>query len=277
MNLRIIHKNLFNSYATLAMTVGASNSSFPLTNLKDDVKTNTWRSTNLSNPEIEITWSTGQTISGLALAFTNLIKNSTFRLRLYEDTAGTILAHDSGTITISESIDPPSGFTTINSSSFNFGGGIHASAFFNPKLNIRRALITLTSAGNPDGFIEIGRIIIGDSFEPEDNADYGERFGFEDTTERVRTSAGNLISDRGTISRFLEFSMGSMSENDNFALMNIFRRVGFSQPIFVNIIPQTVINKTNLNQQVYGVIDDSYSHILEAYNLYSSRIKIIEI
>lgn len=275
-NLRIIHKNLFDTKTSASLVAGASASGFPLTNLESDIKTDSWRSTNLSTPEIQTTWNTAVSISGFALAFTNLIAGSTARLRLYDATSGGTLLLDS-TINLVDSIDPPAGFSTLNSACFNFGGGVHLSAFFDTVTGVKRAQIALTSASNPDGFIEIGRMIIGDSFEPEDNAEYGARTGFEDNTRKARTSSGNLTTNRGTVSRFLEFSMGDMSENDNFSLLRIFRRVAMSQPIFLSLIPDSQIDKFNLDLQIYGLIDDSYSHILEAYNLYSARIKLMEV
>lgn len=258
------------------MVVGASESLFPLTNLRTDTKTDTWRSTDLASPEIEFTWATGQTISGLALAFTNLIAGSTMRLRLYDAESGGTLLYDNIT-TLVDSIDAPVGFTSINSLTFNYGGGVHLSTFFDAVPSVRRASITLTSASNPDGFIEIGRIVIGDAFEPDDNANYGAKTSFEDTTKKIRKSSGNLSVNRGTVSRAIEFDMGDMSENDNFALLKIFRRVATSQPVFLSLIPKADIDKSNLDLQIYGLVDEAFEHILEAYNIYSSRIRLVEI
>ncbi|MBA3756295.1 MAG: hypothetical protein H0X02_08760, partial [Nitrosomonas sp.] len=213
-NLRIIHKNLFDDYGALTLAVGTTASGFPLTNLVDDAKAKTWRSTNLSSPKIKVTWPTAQVISGVALAFTNLIAGSTFKITLYDDpTAGTLL-HDTSAIDVDYSYDAPVGFGSIGSSSFAYGGGAHVSAFFESVSGVRRMEIEFTSSGNPDTYIEVSRIIAGLAWEPNDNADYGASVGFADNTSGVRTSSGNLITDRGTITRSMDFSMNAMDSQD---------------------------------------------------------------
>lgn len=259
------------------MSVGAAAGGFPLTNLKLDSKQKTFRSTNLSSPKIKTTWAEGQTISGVALAFTNLIAGSTFRTTLYDDpTAGTLL-YDSTAITISEGYDAPAGFSTIGSAAFAYGGGAHASIFFGAVSGVKRMEIELTSAGNADGYVEIGRIIAGQAWQPEKSAEYGAQIGFADTTTGLRTSSGNLTTDRGTISRTMEFDMQYMSQADKAALNNIFRFSGKSQPVFINLIPSAPLTEADLSQQIYGKIDTDLTVTLPFYGVYNSKIKIIEI
>lgn len=276
-NLRILSKNIFDAYDTISMVVGSAASGFPLTNLKIDAKSKTWRSTNLLSPKIKVTWAAARSISGVALAFTNLIAGSTFRITLYNDpTAGTLL-YDSGAISVNFNYDNPVGFSTIGSSAFAYGGGSHVSAFFDIVANVKRMEIELTSASNPDGFIEISRIIAGASWEPQDNADYGAATGFMDSTTGIRTSAGDLKTNRGTISRFMEFQMNAMSPADKSALNNLFRSIGKSQPLFISLIPKTPIAEEQISQQVYGKLDNDISISFPFFNLYSSSIRIVEV
>ncbi|MBY0473722.1 MAG: hypothetical protein K2Q13_01525 [Nitrosomonas sp.] len=277
-NLRILYKNIFDSYSGISMASGSQAIGFGLANMKDDTKSKTFRSTNLTNPKIRATWASAQEISGVALAFTNLIAGSTFQITLYDDPAAGTLLHDTGAIPVTYNYDPPVGFDSIGSASFAYGGGAHVSAFFNSVSGVERMEIELTSAGNPDGYIEISRIIAGKFWEPNDNADYGAKTDFIDTTTGVRTSAGDLVTDRGTITRVMEFSTQAMDSQDKAALNNLFRSIGKSQPLFISLVPGNgPITEEQLSQQIYGKFDMDLSVSLPFFQRYSSSIRIIEL
>lgn len=277
-NLRILYKNIFDSYSVISMAAGSQAIGFGLSNMKDDTKSKTFRSTNLTNPKIRATWASAQEISGVALAFTNLIAGSTFQITLYDDPAAGTLLHDTGAIPVTYNYDPPVGFDSIGSASFAYGGGAHVSAFFNSVSGVERMEIELTSAGNPDGYIEISRIIAGKFWEPNENADYGAKTDFIDTTTGMRTSAGDLITDRGTITRAMEFSTQAMDSQDKSALNNLFRSIGKSQPLFISLVPGNgPITEEQLSQQIYGKFDMDLSVSLPFFQRYSSSIRIIEL
>lgn len=277
-NLKIIYRNIFDNYDTLAMGSGNIASGFPLTNLVNDSKAKTWRSTNLSSQVIKATWTTPKSLSGVALAFTNLISGSTFSIRLYNDTVLGQILYDSSTIPVTFNYDPPIGFATINSSSFAYGGGCNVSVFTDTLISgIRRMEIELSSPGNPDGFIEISRIIAGIAWEPNDNADYGATTGFIDTTSGVRLSSGDLLTNRGTISRVMEFSLKAMDSEDKSALNNLFRSVGKSQPLFISLIPARQQKEEQLSQQIYGKLDQDISIGFPFFQRYDSTVRITEI
>ncbi|MDV6347463.1 hypothetical protein R2083_08040 [Nitrosomonas sp. Is35] len=276
-NLRIIYKNLFDDYDTLTQLVGSTAGGFPLTNLTDDTKSKTWRSTDLLSPKIKVTWASAQTLSAVAMAFTNLIAGSTFQITLYDATTGGILLLDTGAVDVDYSYDAPIGFSSIGSASFAYGGGANVAAFFASTAGVRRMEIEFTSAGNPDGYIELSRIIAGAYWEPEDNASYGAKIGFVDSTIGQRTSAGGLITDRGTIHRELSFSLEAMSSTDKASLNNIFRSIGKSQPLFISLTPGTSNTEDELFCQLYGKFDDGITTEFAFYSHYASQLKIVEI
>lgn len=276
-SLKILNKNLFDNYATLVMAFGATASGFPLTNLTDDRKAKTWRSTNLTTPKITVTWSTVQTLSGVALAFTNLIAGSTFRVYLYNATSSGTLLYDSGAVAVSSGYDAPAGFTSIGSASFAYGGGAHASIFFNSTASVRRMDIEFTSSGNPDGYIEIGRIIAGLAVDPGRDAAQGAIVSFIDTTTSDRTSAGDLITDRGTISRAIDFSLLQLNTDSRASLNNLFRYSGRSQPMFISLSSAGSISEDQLFTQIYGKIDQDLALEIPMLNRYNTSIRVLEI
>lgn len=276
-NLRIIYKNLFDDYDTLTQLVGSTAGGFPLTNLIDDTKSKTWRSTDLLSPKIKVTWASAQTLSAVAMAFTNLIAGSTFQITLYDATTGGTLLLDTGAVDVDYSYDAPIGFGSIGSASFAYGGGANVAAFFASTTGVRRMEIEFNSAGNPDGYIELSRIIAGAYWEPEDNASYGAKIDFVDSTIGQRTSAGGLITDRGTIHRELSFSLDAMSSTDKASLNNIFRSIGKSQPLFISLTPGTSNTEDELFCQLYGKFDDGITTEFAFYSHYASQLKIVEI
>jgi len=276
-NLRIIYKNLFDDYDTLTQLVGSTAGGFPLTNLTDDTKSKTWRSTDLLSPKIKVTWASAQTLSAVAMAFTNLIAGSTFQITLYDATTGGTLLLDAGAVSVGYSYDAPIGFSSIGSASFAYGGGANVAAFFASTSGVRRMEIEFTSAGNPDGYIELSRIIAGAYWEPEKGASYGASVAFVDSTTGQRTSAGGLITDRGTIHREMSFSLGAMNATDRQNLNNLFRSIGKSQPLFVSLTPGDSNTEGELFGQIYGKLEDGITTDFAFYRYYSSQMKIIEL
>lgn len=275
--LRIIYKNLFDDYDTLTQIAGSAAGGFPLTNLLDDTKSKTWRSTDLANPKIKITWAASQTLSAVALPFCNLIAGSTFQITLYDATSGGTLLLDTGAVDVDYSYDAPIGFTSIGSASYAYGGGANVASFFAQTAGVRRMEIEFTSAGNPDGYIELDRIVAGAYWEPEKGASYGAGIAFVDSTSGARTSAGGLVTDRGTIHREMSFSLGAMKLVDRSALNNLFRSIGKSQPLFISLTPGESNEEGELYGQIYGKIADDISVDFAFYRNYSSQIKIAEV
>lgn len=276
-NLRILKRDLVKNNNSLSVIAGATNSTYPLINLIDPSKFKVWRSTNLSLPTIQVTWSAAQSINCVVSTFTNLISGSQVRIRLYDDPVAGALLYDSNNVTITHSYEPPEGFTTLGLAALSFGGGVHFSKFFDQIDNVRRLTVQYNSSGNPDAYVEVSHLLAGLSFEPEDNADYGARFGYEDNTKAVRTSAGSLITDRGTIYRILDFGIENMSLSDKSNIEKIFRSVGKSQKVFVSLLPSDNFDSTSVSGQIYGVLENNLSIIYAAFNLFSSDFRIVEI
>ena len=276
-NLRIIHRNIFDDRSAIAMVSGSQALGFSLSNMGKDTKNKTFRTTNLTNPAFQVAWSTGQTISGVALAFTNLIAGSTFQITLYDATSGGTLLLDTGPVNVDYSYDAPIGFNSIGSASFAYGGGSNVAAFFAETSGVRRMEIAFTSAGNPDGYIEVSRVVAGTYWEPERGAAYGASVAFVDNTTGQRTSAGGLITDRGTIHREMSFSLNAMSATDRASLNNLFRSIGKSQPLFISLTPGQSNAEGEQFGQIYGKLADGISTDFAFYRYYSTQIKIVEI
>lgn len=273
LNLQMLYKNDFDS-ASVAATSSASG--YALSNTTINNKSSVWRSTSLSEQTISGDWGgTAKDISGLALAFSNLIEGSTVRLKLYQEVADTLPSYDSGVRTVWFAYDPPDGFETIGLISFAFGGGTNFSMFFN-EVAVKRFEIIVTSSGNADGYIEIGRVILGKAWSPTYNAEYGAQITPIDLSQISRTVGGDQKVDVRTMHKKMDFNLRYMPQTDKAALSAIVRKIGMRQPVFVSMYP----NETDEVFQagnIFGRFESlsPFEHSLT--NVYDTSITIEEI
>lgn len=273
-NLKIIYTNSIDDAATITATSEATG--FDIENVQTDAKIKTWRSTSLSAQTLTFTWSTGQSIGGVALAFTNLILNSTIRIKCYTLAADVSAAYDSGVKTLSFVYPPPAGFSTNNSTSFAYGGGNHWSWFFT-QASFEKLEIIINSAGNPDNYMEVSRVIAGAVWSPVYNAMMNFPVSWDDLTSSVRLESGDHVAERNPISRSMNINLAAMRQADKQTLSTIIRRNGASEPIFVNAMPQASVAEDESHLQIYGRLNNEFSINMFGVDLYESQLSVIEI
>jgi len=239
-----------NEFDDATNTATSSASGFGIANAETELKAETWRSTSLSSQTITSTFAAATTVSAVALAFTNLHAGSTVRVKLYTETADVVPVMDSGVQELYYAYDPPEGFSTIGLIAFAHGGGTYFSMFFNDYA-IKKCEIIITSAANPDGYIEIGRVIIGDRFEPTYNARAGVDFTYPETTTVKRTKAGDQVVNRGTQTKQIGFDLEFMPDSDRQTMASIIRRSGLHEPIFICLQPDEISELFQAGQ-IYG-------------------------
>lgn len=274
-NLKIIKNNILSAYSDLTHVTGSTAAGYPLTNLLSDIKSKTWRSTNNGAQKIRIVWSQTQRASGIALAFTNLTSINTVRIQTFSNPSSGSASHDSSNIQVGYNYESPEGFNTNNNRSFGFGGGTHFSYFFPEQANIRRIEIDLAGIATPDGFFEISRLIIGDVFTAVVNPTYGLQIDNIDSSETIRTDAGDSIVNRSYQYRELSFDLAWMERNDKSQMASLFRKCGRHTPVFINVLPGE-FGEMRQWGQIYGRFDSggiSYSD----YENFSSIVNVVEV
>ena len=150
---------------------GSWNASYPLTNIKTSYLFQRARSTDAVSTSSTMVIDTGenQTIGVVALVRHNITTNGTVRIQGYTDAGLSTLSFDSGAVTV-------------------YAGDDFAHAF--TPTEARYWKITISNLGNPDGYIEIGRVFIGWRFEPEVCVDWGLNIGVESQTTVMQSLAG---------------------------------------------------------------------------------------
>lgn len=225
-NLRIITANVADAAASLAASTTAG--ALVAANMLADRKGTAHRSTGTS-VTYTLTWSALQSIGAVVLPATNLTAAATIRVRLYSDTAGTTLVYDSTAVLACPGVDHAWYGATVTASAFAFGALSKTALWLPQHYSARRCVIDLVDAGNPAGFIDCARLVVGPWWSPARNASYGVQAQLVDNSTTERTEAGDLLADRGPVHESLSFDLKFLAESDRATLMQLLRRFGTSR------------------------------------------------
>ena len=249
---------------------------FSINNLKTDDKHNIWRSIGLGTQLLVATWGTPQPISCVGFVFSNLIVGSTVRIKLFTNSGDVQASLQTPLITVNHAYDPPHGFASIGYLSFPFGGGNYVSAFFEESL-IEKIEITVTSAGNPDGFIDLARLVAGPAISLTSQSGYKASVGQIDRTETDRADGGDFVANRGTQSKELKLPLGKLTRGDTALYNSIMRAVGRNIPIFVSALGDSDNPEDVVSYQIYGQRNKNLGISPLSHNRASSTLIISEI
>ncbi len=260
--------------ATLSATSTATG--FNVDNLKVDTKNTIWRSTSLSTQVLTATWGTAQTLSGVGFIFSNLIVGSTIVLRLFANSGDSQAFAQTPTINVNFSYEVPHGFSSIGYLSFPFGGGNYVSTFF-PESSVGKIQATVTSPSNPDGYMELARLVAGPVISLQSESDYGASVGQIDRTIIDRADGGDLVINRGDQSKELKLPLGKLTRNDTALYNSIIRAIGRDTPIFVSALGNSPNNEDVTSYQIYGKRNKDLGISPISHNRAASTLIISEI
>lgn len=260
--------------ASISATTTATG--FSVNNLKTADKSEVWRSTAITKQELTFTWGAPQSVSGVGIAFSNLIAGSIVRVKFYTLAADPSQILNTEIVTMNYAPDPPAGYSTIGYISFPYGGGNYYSTFFEP-ISVEKIVIELTSPSNPDGYIEVSSVVIGPALRFTSGVDYGATLEFEERSQHSRSAAGDLRVTRGTQNKILNLTMGKLTPSDNTLINTLNRGVGKNQPVFLSALSDSATESKKNMWQVYGKIDSDMDFSYASHNRALSTIKIKEL
>lgn len=250
--LFLIRNDLLSTAATL--TASSTAATTDVANLKLDRKSLILRSVDTSDQVITATWATFQTLSGVGMAFSNLPVGASFRVRTYLTSGSGTPFYDSGFVPVDFAYDPPDGFTTIGYKSFAFGGGNYLSKFFDEHQG-QKVEVTLRSPGNPDGAIELSRLIIGKAVNLSRGASYGANVRYVDSTDAGELTGGDRLNKPGAVRKIINFTIRHMPPADKTQWVGVSRSVGKRVPVFLSLREDTT-GEERKHYQVFGTIED---------------------
>lgn len=307
-NLRLIFNNLADISTISVSTTAAASAA--ASNLKSDYKSIMWRSgtaTSAPKANIVVTLPVDTTLAagmglGIVLAFTNLTTNATITVKGWTGTAPTVGGTaDTPTLTTtgatavtaltrtSIACNPYQnlGYSFWNATTpFNIMTSAQARVYSRvwvPAVTASTVVRHITleiveTSAHPTKYIEASRLIIGDYWSPTYNTSYGLGVQTKDTTDNVRTEAGDLVSNVGVDYNVLNFDLKWLDKTDRATLNKILRYNGLKKPIFVSLFPDNSDDwEKEQIYQIYGKLSGISSIVHPVLDMYSSQIEIEEI
>lgn len=265
----ILYEDIIKNATALTATTSASG--YDRLHMQTDNKLSTWRSTAITTQTLTATFAAAD-INTIALANHNLIAGSVLRFRIYTLSGDASPVYDSGNRTLTDVLPPPDGFDTNNSLSFGFGGGNY---FVNlsDTYSAEKIIISVTSAANPDGYIEIARLLAGEAIVTS-KVLYLSTAGYSDQSARARSDAGQIVIDRMPKSKNLSFSLSNLDNDERLEVNKMLRKNGSNIPVFVSIFPLDEEKKAR-EFEIYGYIDDAQLQYF-SHNLTSADLRMEE-
>lgn len=274
MTLRIVYDNAADLSSISASTTAGS---LVASNLLTDMKSEVWRSTGTS-ATLTLTWTSSKQIGMVALPFCNLTSTATFRVKVFTEVADASPALDTAAQQCCrQSSTPLAGWSGVAASvnSYSYGGANYAVLWFTPTIG-KKVTIDIVDSSNPAGYIEASRIVVGNYFTPEVDAELNVDWSLDENTQNTRSEGSDLRSDIGTRSQMLKFNLSNMSPADRFTMSSILRGNGKSVPMFVSLFPSDTDASKEQAYQIYGKITGAISINHSNWNLFGCPVEISE-
>ena len=209
-----------------ASTFGAYGSwqaSLPLTNLQNRTLSKVARSTDDANASTRLRFSldTARVIGVLSVVNHNLSTTAQYRYRIYSDSGYATLAYDSGLI----DVWAQAAFGTYEWEDLRFWDltitDDDRELFTKTLTHIPTTIVSeqyhqieFFDTANPDGYVQLGRIFIGSSYQPTINMSLGAGIGYENNTLIDAAMSGAEYFDRRDSFRVARFTLEHLSDSE---------------------------------------------------------------
>jgi len=252
---------------------------FEATQVQATQPTDYWES-QANEPYLVLDRGSSQTFNVVALLFTNLPADSTWRIRAADDEAsltdGTE-TYDSGVIDFrvpgdDDTWDRHHGLHYISAGVTARWLRIDISPASVLSLDFVSGAYSLTGY---EGTLEAGRLIVGNLFQPNANDSYGRQFGPVDPSSVARSDTGALYADDRTPYLAADITLGFLSEAEAYGTMfGILRRRGRRNDVLY--VGDPAEDAYLMQQIIYGHIIQSRPIVLPQFDRYQVRLRIEE-
>lgn len=239
-NLRIISTNDADS-ATLTGTGWTTE--LPVTNLQVEGRARVARTVNTTGDKIvNGTWPDARIVSAAVLYGCNFTSEATMRWEGWDGANQTgTKVYDSGTLPALDALgwgDFDWGLEPWGGTVFTGWQSAFAVHWFPAAIGAVSFRITLTDPANPDGYLQVKRLLVGAYFEPEINPDFGLQLNWVENSVQTRTLASSLRTDPRAKFREMTGSLAGLSDDERATFMDIARTVGLTAELFVSGFPE---------------------------------------
>lgn len=238
MAARFIPRNLADVSA--GCTVSSSLATFPslpVTNLQVQGRDTICRLSSPASSSIVCSWAAAQTLDSIALCGTNLTLASTVRILLYSDSATTVNVYDSGVMTAALGLGAQSVIANIDEAEFKIFK--NAEFWIPQRADVKSINIVITDAANPDGYVDVARLVVGRYKEFKYAEPYsGANLSIESLTTMERNKSGSNVSNKGANYQRLEIKKEWIAEATDWAdMMAIYTRCGMDRDFYYSQYP----------------------------------------
>jgi hypothetical protein len=240
---------------------------------------NTSQTVGSSGTPIAITAANTKTLSGVLLAFTNLTSTATITTTATGVTAG-VNPSTLGAVLCRPWSDTAwdSTFLPANSSSYSYGAGTHARSWFSSDVTCTGLTILISDTANTNSYLEASRLIVGKSWSPKYNTEFGIEVGVKDLSSQSRTESGDLITTRGVRYKTLNFNLNWLTYTDRTTFVNLLKTNGLSRPLAVSLFPNNTDDwDAEGLYQIVGKLTDTAAVTHPMFSVYTSSVSIEEI
>ena len=279
-NLRIIHDNAVDR---AVLTASSQAGALGPANLQQDSKNAVLRAGG-TEQTITATWPTQEAIACVALIFTNMTSSAGMRVRGYAQPGDPVPVLDTGNVfpcpaAVHGSF--PWGVLPLGWNAYKWGGvntwarggGADGVAWF-PPVRVRQLVIDVWSPQSPDGYLEISRLVAGNYWSPEHNAEYGAQLQLQDGSEDYRTAAGDLKTAMGSTSDKLSINLAHLTPMDRARLMRILRENGKGKAMLFSLFPENPDPLLEQDHMLYGKASNIDAVATPYYDTYSAPLQI---
>lgn len=220
----------------------ATSQALPVINTQRSERGLVWRSVGLAQQIIEGTFTTGQFAGCLSLLQHNLSATGLRRVELFN---GTTKVYDSGLTPTALLI--PAGIWRAGvdpwQATYNehLPAGLSAAILWLPQtFVITRYRITLSDPGNLDGYLQVGRIILGDVFSPQFNMNWSPKIAWQESGEHKITEGGSVRTiGRGDLRRKVDISLDWLNDTDRSQLITKMGKAGMGSDVLISLYPDS--------------------------------------
>lgn len=251
----------YNRIDAASVSGGSWLASLPLTNIQDPIIGRVARSADLNTNSTQFDADIGadRLVRVVALVGHNLSLTAEYRVRGATDSGFTTVVVDSGW---QEVWPPVYASTSLNWQAPNWWGGRYLpdeiEGFTWTKIfvadtsyNVRYWRVEMSDPDNAEGYVQVGRVFIGDAWQPELNILYGYGLRWETKTQIREALSGSEYFDRRTPYRVVGFTTEAMDVDEAFGnAFEIQRRAGLDGEVVFMLDPDDTLHA--LRRQYLG-------------------------
>lgn len=214
--IRFLFNNLIDGN-NVSLAASSQSGTKVVTRIRDALIKRTWRTTGITSENVVIDLGTSPgLVNCFAVAELNLSATATITIAYSHDNVSYATI-----TTVNVSSESGTGFGQLGFGSGGFGGigtdlpliGRAFDAYF-ANTTARYWKITFADANNTDGYLDIGRIYLGEYFEPTDHISRGWRIEVVDETQISKTLGGQKNNNNKNVYLRAHFTLPHFSENE---------------------------------------------------------------